>query len=75
MSIVLITLKRCNRIKDTPGATTLNKKKMVKSAHLLSMGAKYKLVISTSELYAGTKRLIKMPYVGIKRGKNTHENI
>jgi hypothetical protein len=41
ISIVLITLNRCNKMKDTPGATTLNMKNMVKSAHLAGGGAKY----------------------------------
>jgi hypothetical protein len=34
---------------------------MVNNAHLLAVGAKYKLVISKSELNAGTKRLIRIP--------------
>jgi hypothetical protein len=44
--MVLMTLNRCNKIKDTPGATTLNMKKMVNNAHFVGSGAKYSEVMA-----------------------------
>jgi hypothetical protein len=57
-----------------PGATTLNMKNIVKSAHLVGKGAKYKDPILYCVLIAGANKLIKMPYVGINNGRKTHEN-
>lgn len=73
MSMVVITFFWCSAKNDNPGAAALKRKNNSKSFVLTSAGSKYIEGRLKSSGIEGTYIVKRMPYVGIKRGKNTQE--